>query len=180
MGIPQFLEDVKAKKEVLMGFGHRVYKNYDPRAKAMKKLVDEVLAETNKSEDSLLGVAMELEKIALSDDYFITRKLYPNVDYYSGIMLRAIGIPQSMFTVLFAMSRTVGWCTQWNEMVQEKQMRISRPRQVYGGTQRREYVPRNKTLRQPSFDKKGRMFSFSKATAEGSKSGRLPEPMHVE
>merc|ERR1719240_1537923 len=119
--------------------------------------------------------------IALSDEYFISRKLYPNVDYYSGIMLRAIGIPQSMFTVLFAMSRTVGWVTQWNEMVQEKQLRICRPRQVYAGTERREYVPRNKKLRQPSFEKRipyTRMFSFSKAAQGPFQHGSVPRGLN--
>ncbi|CAE7940695.1 gltA, partial [Symbiodinium necroappetens] len=132
--VAQFVADVKAKKEGvrLMGFGHRVYKNYDPRARVMKTLVAEVLKELG-VEDPLLGIAQELEKVALSDSYFIDRKLYPNVDYYSGIMLRAIGIPTSMFTVMFAMSRTVGWVSQWNEMVSEKQMRIGRPRQLYVG-----------------------------------------------
>ncbi|CAE8637888.1 unnamed protein product [Polarella glacialis] len=138
--VAQFVEDVKNKKEGvrLMGFGHRVYKNYDPRARVMKKMVAEVLAELGVV-DPLLGVANELEKIALEDDYFIKRKLYPNVDYYSGIMLRALGIPTSMFTVMFAMSRTVGWVSQWNEMVSEGQMKIGRPRQLYVGTPQREY-----------------------------------------
>merc|ERR1711972_1290588 len=132
--IAQFVADVKAKKEGvrLMGFGHRVYKNYDPRATVMKKLVTEVLTDL-KIEDPLLDVAKELEQVATSDEYFIKRKLYPNVDYYSGILLRALGIPTQMFTVMFAMSRTVGWMTQWNEMVSEKQMRITRPRQLYAG-----------------------------------------------
>ncbi|OLP92300.1 Citrate synthase [Symbiodinium microadriaticum] len=116
--VAQFVADVKAKK--------------DPRARVMKTLVAEVLKELG-VEDPLLGIAQELEKVALSDSYFIDRKLYPNVDYYSGIMLRAIGIPTSMFTVMFAMSRTVGWVSQWNEMVSEKQMRIGRPRQLYVG-----------------------------------------------
>eukprot|EP00403_Amphidinium_massartii_P031546 CAMPEP_0178444774 /NCGR_PEP_ID=MMETSP0689_2-20121128/39736_1 /TAXON_ID=160604 /ORGANISM="Amphidinium massartii, Strain CS-259" /LENGTH=495 /DNA_ID=CAMNT_0020069127 /DNA_START=78 /DNA_END=1562 /DNA_ORIENTATION=- len=135
-----FMEDVKAKKDGvrLMGFGHRVYKNYDPRARFMKKLVVEVLEELG-VKDPLLDVAMELERVALEDEYFVTRKLYPNVDFYSGIMLRALGIPTSMFTVMFAMSRTVGWVSHWNEMVMEHQMRIGRPRQLYVGVDRREY-----------------------------------------
>eukprot|EP00931_Biecheleriopsis_adriatica_P008759 TRINITY_DN109897_c0_g1_i1.p1 TRINITY_DN109897_c0_g1~~TRINITY_DN109897_c0_g1_i1.p1 ORF type:complete len:495 (+),score=129.30 TRINITY_DN109897_c0_g1_i1:28-1485(+) len=138
--VANFVADVKAKKAGvrLMGFGHRVYKNYDPRAKVMKKLVAEVLAELG-VDDPMLGVAQELEKVALSDEYFIKRKLYPNVDYYSGIMLRAIGIPTSMFTVMFAMSRTVGWVSQWREMVSEGQMRIGRPRQLYVGKTQRDY-----------------------------------------
>jgi len=140
--VPQFVEDVKAKKEGvrLMGFGHRVYKNYDPRARQMGKLVKDVL-EGLGVVDPLLGVAQKLEKVALEDEYFIKRKLYPNVDYYSGIMLRAIGIPTSMFTVMFAMARTVGWVSHWLEMVTEGQMRITRPRQLYVGPTQREYVP---------------------------------------
>merc|ERR1719502_2120130 len=138
--VPQFVADVKAKKDGvrLMGFGHRVYKNYDPRARYMKKLCAEVL-EALAVNDPHLEVAMELERIALEDEYFIKRKLYPNVDYYSGILLRAIGIPTSMFTVMFAMSRTVGWMAQWNEMVNEGQMRITRPRQIYVGSKQRDY-----------------------------------------
>lgn len=139
--VPQFVADVKAKKEGvrLMGFGHRVYKNYDPRAVVMKGLVQEVLADLGVT-DPLLEVAMELERVATSDEYFVKRKLYPNVDYYSGIMLRALGIPTSMFTVMFAMSRTVGWVSQWNEMLNEGQMRIGRPRQLYVGQAEREFT----------------------------------------
>merc|ERR1719327_2657199 len=139
--VPQFVEDVKAKKEGvrLMGFGHRVYKNYDPRARVMKGLVDEVLKEL-KIVDPLLEVAHALEEAALNDDYFVKRKLYPNVDYYSGIMLRALGIPTSMFTVMFAMSRTVGWMSQWSEMNSSEQMRITRPRQIYQGETQRDYT----------------------------------------
>jgi citrate synthase len=139
--IPEFIADVKAKKEGvrLMGFGHRVYKNYDPRAKVMKTLCAKVLGKLHIN-DPLLEVAQELEKAATEDTYFKTRKLYPNVDYYSGIMLRAIGIPTSMFTVMFAMSRTVGWVSQWCEMRREGQMRIGRPRQMYVGEDEREYV----------------------------------------
>mmetsp|Transcript_128297 Transcript_128297/g.332659 ORF Transcript_128297/g.332659 Transcript_128297/m.332659 type:complete len:310 (+) Transcript_128297:2-931(+) len=138
--VRQFVDDVKAKKDGvrLMGFGHRVYKSYDPRAKVMKKLVEEVLRELGVN-DPLLEVAQELEKTALTDEYFIKRNLYPNVDYYSGIMLRAIGIPTSMFTVMFAMSRTVGWVSQWKEMFINNQMKIGRPRQLYRGTAPREY-----------------------------------------
>merc|ERR1740121_2590820 len=139
-GIPQFVADVKAKKEGvrLMGFGHRVYKNYDPRATVMKGMVQEVLSELG-VKDHLLDIAQELEKAAVSDEYFVKRKLYPNVDYYSGIMLRALGIPTSMFTVMFAMSRTVGWVSQWNEMIGEGQLRIGRPRQLYCGQEKREF-----------------------------------------
>jgi len=136
--VADFVVNVKAKTERLMGFGHRVYKNYDPRAQVMRKLVQEVLTDLD-VHDPLLEIAMELEKVALEDDYFIQRKLYPNVDYYSGIMLRALGIPTSMFTAMFAMARTVGWVSQWNEMVSEGQMRIGRPRQLYAGEGPREF-----------------------------------------
>lgn len=164
--IPQFVADVKAKKEGvrLMGFGHRVYKNYDPRAQTMKKLVVEVLEGLN-AKDPLLPVAMELEKVALSDDYFVSRKLYPNVDYYSGIMLRAIGIPTSMFTVMFAMSRTVGWVTQWNEMIAEGQMRIGRPRQIYSGESMRHY-PMTNVSENDSLPVPASPYSFSEQQAQ--------------
>ena len=124
----------------LMGFGHRVYKNYDPRAKVMQQTCREVLKEVGIN-DPLLEVAMELEKIALSDEYFIEKKLYPNVDFYSGITLKAMGFPVSMFTVLFALARTVGWIAQWEEMTTDKTQRIGRPRQVYTGAARRDYTP---------------------------------------
>jgi citrate synthase len=141
--IPSFIERVKAKDSDvrLMGFGHRVYKNYDPRAKAMQKLCHQVLHEVGDDNDPLLQVAMELEKIALSDEYFIQRKLYPNVDFYSGITLKAMGFPMSMFTVLFAVARTVGWIAQWTEMMEDASQKIGRPRQVYTGAPRRDYVP---------------------------------------
>ncbi len=140
--IKPFLEQVKAKDAHtrLMGFGHRVYKNYDPRAKAMQKLCHLVLKEVGAENDPLLQVAMELEKIALSDEYFIQRKLYPNVDFYSGITLRAMGFPMSMFTVLFAVARTVGWIAQWTEMMEDPSQKIGRPRQVYTGAPQRDYV----------------------------------------
>merc|ERR1712039_1010114 len=136
--VPDFVAGVKAKREGvrLMGFGHRVYKNYDPRARVMKQLVDQCLTEMG-CKDPLLEVAQTLEEKALADEYFLKRKLYPNVDYYSGILLRAMGIPTSMFTVMFAMSRTVGWISQWLEMVAEGQMRIGRPRQLYVGQNHR-------------------------------------------
>ncbi len=141
--IPTFIERVKAKDSDvrLMGFGHRVYKNYDPRAKAMQKLCHQVLHEVGDDNDPLLQVAIELEKIALSDEYFIQRKLYPNVDFYSGITLKAMGFPMSMFTVLFAVARTVGWIAQWTEMMEDSSQKIGRPRQVYTGPARRDYVP---------------------------------------
>lgn len=151
--VPQFVEDVKAKKAGvrLMGFGHRVYKNYDPRARFMKELVDTALPLMG-VDDPLLAVAKALEEVALSDEYFGKRKLYPNVDYYSGILLRAVGIPTSMFTVMFAMSRTVGWMSQWNEMVSEGQMRISRPRQLYAGVSQREYAEGKAESQSPDGD----------------------------
>ena len=140
--IPAFMEKVKAKDSSvrLMGFGHRVYKNYDPRAKIMERTCHEVLAELGITDDPLLELAMELERIALSDDYFISKKLYPNVDFYSGIILKAMGFPTSMFTVLFAVARTVGWISQWKEMIEDPSQRIGRPRQVYTGAPRRDYV----------------------------------------
>src|SRR3978361_478498 len=140
--IPDFIKRVKDKNsEVrLMGFGHRVYKNYDPRAKIMQKMCHAVLAETGHGDDPMLKVALELEKIALSDQYFIDRKLYPNVDFYSGITLKAMGFPTSMFTVLFAVARTVGWISQWSEMIEDPHQKIGRPRQLYTGVTRREDV----------------------------------------
>ena len=124
-----------------MGFGHRVYKNFDPRAKIMQKTCHEVLAELGIKDDPLLDLAMELENVALSDEYFVQRKLYPNVDFYSGIILKAMGIPTSMFTPLFALARTTGWVSQWKEMIEEPGQRISRPRQLYTGYAERQFVP---------------------------------------
>ena len=139
--IPEYVQGVKDRRYRLMGFGHRVYKNYDPRAKVMQKTCHEVLAEVGDSNDPLLKVAMELERIALSDEYFIERKLYPNVDFYSGITLRALGVPPEMFTVLLAVARTVGWIAQWKEMIEDPAQKISRPRQLYTGPTHRAYVP---------------------------------------
>jgi len=139
--IPEFIEGVKAKKYKLMGFGHRVYKNYDPRAKVMKESADEVLAAVGDPNDPLFQVAKELERIALSDEYFIERKLFPNVDFYSGITLSAMGFPTSMFTVLFSLARTVGWIAQWQEMIGDPTQKIGRPRQLYTGPTKRDYVP---------------------------------------
>src|ERR1700709_2858715 len=141
--IPEFIKRAKDKNDSyrLMGFGHRVYKNYDPRAKIMQKTCHEVLAELGIKDDPLLDVAMELEKIALHDEYFIEKKLYPNVDYYSGITLKAMGFPTTMFTVLFAVARTVGWIGQWKEMIEDPSQKIGRPRQLYTGATRREYAP---------------------------------------
>ena len=140
--IPDFIAKVKDKNSSvrLMGFGHRVYKNYDPRAKIMQKMCHAVLKETGHGNDPLLPIAMELEKIALNDPYFIERKLYPNVDFYSGITLKAMGFPTSMFTVLFAVARTVGWISQWSEMIEDPQQKIGRPRQLYTGSAPRDYV----------------------------------------
>ena len=140
--IPDFIAKVKDKNSSvrLMGFGHRVYKNYDPRAKILERTCAEVLAELGIKDDPLLDLAVELEKIALSDPYFIDRKLYPNVDFYSGIILKAMGFPTSMFTALFALARTVGWVSQWKEMIEDTSQRIGRPRQLYTGSPRRDYV----------------------------------------
>lgn len=142
--IPEYIQGVKDRKYRLMGFGHRVYKNYDPRAKVMQKTCHEVLAEVGHSDDPLLKVAMELEKIALNDPYFVERKLYPNVDFYSGITLRALGFPPEMFTVLFALARTVGWVAQWKEMIEDPSQKIGRPRQLYTGAPVRDYVQLDK------------------------------------
>ena len=141
--IPEFVKRAKDKNDPfrLMGFGHRVYKNYDPRAKIMQKTCHEVLSEVGHGDDPLLQVAMELERIALSDEYFIEKKLYPNIDFYSGITLKAMGFPTSMFTVLFAVARTVGWIAQWKEMIEDPQQKIGRPRQLYTGAARRDFVP---------------------------------------
>ena len=139
--IPEFIQGVKDRKYKLMGFGHRVYKNFDPRAKVMQKTAHEVLAELGHNNDPLLQVAQELEKVALSDPYFIDRKLYPNIDFYSGITLRAMGFPTNMFTVLFALARTVGWISQWKEMFEDPTRKIGRPRQLYTGATQRDYVP---------------------------------------
>jgi citrate synthase len=140
--IPEFITKVKDKNSNirLMGFGHRVYKNYDPRAKIMAASAHEVFEALGVKDDPLLDVARELERVALSDPYFIERKLYPNVDFYSGIILRAMGFPTSMFTVLFALARTVGWISQWKEMIEDPSQRIGRPRQLYVGPTKRDYV----------------------------------------
>jgi len=141
--IPEFIEKVKDKDSHvrLMGFGHRVYKNYDPRAKIMERTCHEVLAEMGIKDDPLLDLAMELERIARHDEYFISKKLYPNVDFYSGIILKAMGFPTSMFTVLFAVARTVGWISQWKEMIEDPSQRIGRPRQLYIGSPQRDFTP---------------------------------------
>jgi citrate synthase len=141
--IPKYIAKAKDKNDPfrLMGFGHRVYKNYDPRAKIMQSTAHEVLNELGVKDDPLLDVAIELERIALHDDYFIEKKLYPNIDFYSGITLKAMGFPTDMFTVLFAVARTVGWIAQWKEMIQDPEQKIGRPRQLYTGDTLREYKP---------------------------------------
>ncbi len=142
--IPDFIKAVKSGEgeKKLMGFGHRVYKSYDPRAKVIKRVADEVFEVTGKN--PLLDIALELERIALQDDYFVKRKLYPNVDFYSGLIYEAMGFPVEMFPVLFAIPRTVGWCAQWEEMVKDPEQKIARPRQVFVGSKRRDYVAMDK------------------------------------
>ncbi len=137
--VPEFIEGVKNGKERLMGFGHRVYKNYDPRAKIIKKAADDVFEVTGVN--PLLRIALELEKIALEDDYFVQRKLYPNVDFYSGLIYEALQFPPEMFTVLFAIGRTPGWLAQWLELVQDKEQKIARPKQIYTGARQLDFVP---------------------------------------
>jgi len=140
--IPEYIARAKDKNDPfrLMGFGHRVYKNFDPRAKVMKESADEVRGLLGIEDNPTLQVAMELERIALSDPYFIERKLYPNVDFYSGIILDAIGFPTSMFTPIFALARTVGWIAQWKEMIADPTQKIGRPRQLYTGAKHRDYT----------------------------------------
>ena len=140
--IPEYVKKAKDKNDPfrLMGFGHRVYKNFDPRAKVMQKICHEVLDHLGIKDDPLLAIAVELEKIALEDEYFVEKKLYPNIDFYSGIVMKSLGYPMDMFTVLFAVGRTVGWVSQWNEMIEDKSQRIGRPRQLYVGSDYRQYV----------------------------------------
>jgi len=144
--IGEFLKKVKDKNSgvKLMGFGHRVYKNYDPRAKLMRQTCHEVLNELGLQDDRLFKLAIALEKLALEDDYFVQKKLYPNVDFYSGIVQRALGIPVKLFTGIFALARTAGWVAQWNEMIADPEQKIGRPRQLYIGAPRREFVPMDK------------------------------------
>jgi citrate synthase len=141
--VPEFIKRAKDKDDPfrLMGFGHRVYKNMDPRATVMQRTCREVLDALGAGNDPLFKLAMELERIALEDEYFVEKRLYPNVDFYSGIILRAIGFPTSMFTALFALARTVGWVAQWNEMIEDPSQKIGRPRQLYTGPNRRPFVP---------------------------------------
>jgi citrate synthase len=137
--VPGYIERVKKGEMRLMGFGHRVYKNYDPRARIIKQCADEVFQVTERS--PLLDVALELERIALSDEYFISRKLYPNVDFYSGLIYQAMDLPVTMFPVLFAIPRTVGWLAQWQEMITDNEQKIQRPRQIFLGERNRKFVP---------------------------------------
>jgi citrate synthase len=139
--VPAFIEEVKQGKgeKRLMGFGHRVYKNFDPRAKIIKRMAEEVFDVTGRN--PLLDIALELERIALQDEYFVKRKLYPNVDFYSGLIYQAIGIPTDAFTVLFAIPRTSGWLAQWEELLEDPEEKIARPRQVYLGAGERAFVP---------------------------------------
>jgi citrate synthase len=140
--VPAYVKSVKEGHGKLMGFGHRVYKNYDPRAKIIKRIADEVFEVTGRN--TKLDIALELERIALEDDYFVKRRLYPNVDFYSGIIYQAIGFAPEAFTVMFAIPRTVGWLAQWQEMVEDTEQKIARPRQVYMGEMLREFVPMDK------------------------------------
>jgi citrate synthase len=147
--IPDFVADVKARHGRLMGFGHRIYKNYDPRAKIIKQVADEVFEVTGRN--PLLDIALELEKIALEDEYFVSRKLYPNVDFYSGIIYQALGLPVAMFPVMFAIPRTAGWLAQWLEGIQDPEQKIARPRQIYVGPEERTYNPIDaRTLAKPA------------------------------
>jgi citrate synthase len=136
--VPEYIKRVKSGEGRLMGFGHRVYKNYDPRARIIKQIADEVFEVTGKN--SILDIALELERIALEDEYFVSRKLYPNVDFYSGIIYQAMSFPVDMFPVLFAIPRTSGWLAQWEEMLLDKEQKIARPRQVYLGYDARDYI----------------------------------------
>jgi citrate synthase len=141
--IPVFLDKVKDKNSNvrLMGFGHRVYKNFDPRAKIIRAMCHRVLGKLGRADNPLFELALRLEEIALRDEYFVSRKLYPNVDFYSGIIYSALGIPRSMFTVMFAIARTAGWVSHWQEMIADPAMKIGRPRQLYRGAVKRDYVP---------------------------------------
>jgi citrate synthase len=137
--IPEFIEGVKKGERRLMGFGHRVYKSFDPRAKVIKKLAYDVFDAVGKN--PLIDIALELERIALQDDYFVKRKLYPNVDFYSGIIYQAMALPMDIFPVLFAIGRMPGWLAQWEEMLEDEDQKIARPRQIYLGSDKRDYIP---------------------------------------
>ena len=148
--IPKFIQDVKDRKKILMGFGHRVYKNYDPRATIVKNTAEEVFKIVGK--EPMIEIAMELEKIALNDEYFIKRKLYPNVDFYSGVIYKALGIPTDMFTVLFTLPRIAGWLAHWSEFIDDPVNNIVRPRQIYKGYTKRDYVPSDQRKQQAEYD----------------------------
>lgn len=150
--IPQFIEDVKNKKKMLMGFGHRVYRSYDPRAKIVKQIAEDVFSLVGK--EPLVEIAMELEKIALNDEYFIKRRLYPNVDFYSGVIYKALGIPTEFFTVLFAVPRIAGWLAHWTEFLDDPENKIVRPRQIYKGYRTRDYVPIDQREKKADYDLK--------------------------
>jgi citrate synthase len=146
--VPEFVKRIKAGEGRLMGFGHRVYKSYDPRARIIKRMAEEVFEVRGR--DPLLDIALELERIALEDDYFISRRLYPNVDYYSGLIYRAIGFPVEMYPSLFAIPRAAGWVAQWEEMILDPEQKISRPRQIYIGPERRDFIPIAERQEQPA------------------------------
>jgi citrate synthase len=148
--IPKFIQDVKDRKKMLMGFGHRVYKNYDPRAKIVKQTAEEVFNIVGK--EPMIEIAMELERIALSDEYFIKRKLYPNVDFYSGVIYKALGIPTDMFTVLFTLPRIAGWLAHWSEFLDDPVNNIVRPRQIYKGYTKRDYVAQEQRKQEAEYD----------------------------
>lgn len=148
--IPKFIEDVKKRKKMLMGFGHRVYKNYDPRAKIVKKISEEVFEIVGK--EPLIEIAIELEKIALSDEYFVKRKLYPNVDFYSGVIYKALGIPTEMFTVLFTLPRIAGWLAHWSEFIDDPDNKIVRPRQIYKGHTKRDFEAMDKREKKVDYE----------------------------
>ena len=148
--IPQFIQDVKDRKKMLMGFGHRVYKNYDPRAKIVKRIAEDVFSVVGK--EPMIDIAMELERIALSDEYFVKRKLYPNVDFYSGVIYRALGIPTEFFTVLFTLPRIAGWLAHWTEFLDDPDNKIVRPRQIYKGYTTRNFVPMESREKKADYD----------------------------
>ena len=171
--IPDFLEGVKNGEEKLMGFGHRVYKNYDPRARIIKKHVDEVFEVTG--DNPLLEIARELEKRALDDEYFTSRKLYPNVDFYSGLIYEALEIPTDMFTVIFAIPRTSGWIAQWMEMNDDPEQKIARPRQIYTGERDVDYVA-DRRARGPGEDHRARRRGGRSARAAAPRRGAAARP----
>ena len=148
--IPKFIEDVKNRKKMLMGFGHRVYKNYDPRAKIVKRTCEDIFEVVGK--EPLIEIAMELEKIALNDEFFIKRQLYPNVDFYSGVIYKALGIPTDFFTVLFTIPRISGWLAHWNEFLDDPENKIVRPRQIYKGYSKRDYETMERREKKADYD----------------------------